>query len=187
MRKGLVLSIVVLFVLAIFFFYFEKSKTAEHNSKIINKNSMQILSPVFEDNTKIPSKYTCDGSQVVPPLEFAAVPKDAKSLVLFLEDPDTTMGTFDHWVKWNIPVTTTRIDEGKEPEGISGKGTTGDLNYIGPCPPTGEHRYIFSLYALDTTLDIPEGSDKETVKASIEGHIIDEATLTGLYSKESQK
>ena len=144
---------------------------------------MKIKSPAFENGGRIPAKYTCDGEDISPPLEFEDVPEDAKSLALVMDDPDAPMGTFDHWVVWNIPPETRSIEEGKEPEGVQGMTDFGRKGYGGPCPPRGEHRYFFKLYALDTKLDLPEGSRKSDLEKAMKGHIIAQATLMGRYSR----
>lgn len=144
---------------------------------------MELTSPHFENSGKIPAKYTCDGENINPALDISGVPEEAKSLVLIMDDPDAPMGTWDHWITFNIPPNTSRIEEGFEPGGISGKGTSGNLEYSGPCPPDGEHNYIFKLYALNTILDLEEGVSKEKVIDSMKGQIVAEATLTGSYSR----
>ncbi len=144
---------------------------------------MEITSSAFEHEGKIPSRYTCDGEDISPPLEFADVPEEAKSLVLVMDDPDALAGTFDHWLAWNIPANTKSIEEGKEPEGVQGTTDFGRKGYGGPCPPSGEHRYFFKLYALDTELDLPEGSSKEDLEKAMGGHIVEQAVLMGKYSR----
>jgi Raf kinase inhibitor-like YbhB/YbcL family protein len=149
------------------------------------KGPMLILtSKAFKDGEMMPSKYTCDGDNAFPPLEVANVPEATVSLALVLEDPDAVSGTFDHFLKWNIAPRTALIEEGKEPAGISGTTSSGKIGYVGPCPPSGSHRYIFSLYALDTALTLPEGSSKTALFAAIEGHILEESKLVGLYSRQ---
>ncbi|RJQ24759.1 YbhB/YbcL family Raf kinase inhibitor-like protein [Candidatus Parcubacteria bacterium] len=145
---------------------------------------MVISSPVFENNTKIPLDYSCDGPGINPPLLFLDVPEITQSLALIVEDPDAPSGTFIHWVVYNIDPKTEEVTEGSVPKGgIEGLNTAGEAKFRPPCPPNGEHRYIFKLYALDTTLDLPEGSTKEEIEESIKGHIIDTAELTGLYNR----
>lgn len=144
---------------------------------------MKIESPAFQHNENLPSIYTCDGGGTTPPLIFGDVPEGAKSLVLFFDDPDAVTGTFDHWVVWNIPVTTIEIKEGETPQGVVGKNSSGQNNYFPPCPPSGQHRYTFTVYALDTLLDVPSLSSKEMVKKAMDGHILDSSTLIGLYCR----
>src|SRR3989344_1638301 len=136
---------------------------------------MQILSSAFKENDFIPSKYTCDGNDVSPPLEFINVPKEAKSLALIMDDPDAPMGTFVHWVVWNILSSTKKISEGEELTFPQGKTDFGKLGYGGPCPPSKIHRYFFKLYALNTILNIRPGSTKQELEKAMKGHIIEMA------------
>ncbi len=152
---------------------------------------MKLTSSMFTHNGKIPSKYTCDSDNISPPLAIADVPAGAKSLTLIMDDPDVPKnlredGMWDHWVVFNIPTNTTDIHEGKEPVGIHGSGTAGNLSYFGPCPPDREHRYFFKLYALDTELNLAEKSTKQQVEAAMEGHILQQAELIGLYERINQ-
>lgn len=146
---------------------------------------MKILSPVFNHNSAIPSLYTCDGENINPPLMFEDVPTEAQSLVLISDDPDAPAGTWVHWTVWNISPSTKDIKENACPkeavEGITSFGTTG---YGGPCPPSGEHRYFFKLYALDTILDLGPETDKERLEESIQGHVIGQCEIIGLYSRQ---
>jgi len=142
---------------------------------------MKLISPAFKDGQTIPAAYTCDGADRIVPLEIIDVPKNAVSLALVMDDPDAPMGTWDHWVVWNIPPDTKKIDA--QPQGIAGKNSWGRLNYGGPCPPSGTHRYFFKLYALDAMLDLPAGSNKSSLLQAMKGHIIAEATLMGLYQR----
>ena len=148
---------------------------------------MKITSPTFENNGNIPSKYTCNGKNVSPPLIFLGIPENTKSLVLIMDDPDAVKPAgrvWDHWIIFDIPKGTKEIPEGQEPRGIHGKGTSGNLKYHGPCPPDGEHRYYFKLYALNTELNLSEGSAKSEIEKAMKGHIIEKAELIGKYKKE---
>lgn len=163
-------------------------KSISEHDIIVGMEDIILTSSVFEHNGSIPSKYTCDGEDINPSLSISGVDESAKSLVLIMEDPDVPKhlredGMWDHWIKFNIPVDTTVIEEGKEPVGISGVGTSGNLEYHGPCPPDGEHRYIFILYSLDTELDLKEGVTKEAVHNAMSGHILQKGELIGLYSR----
>jgi Raf kinase inhibitor-like YbhB/YbcL family protein len=146
-----------------------------------NMPNLQIKSPVFSDNAKIPAKYTCDGENINPPLSISGVPSTAKSLVLILDDPDAPGGTFNHWVVWNMPATTGEIKEGGPVPGTQGINSGGENGYFGPCPPSGIHRYIFKLYALDNTLNLDSYSESSAVKQAMNGHIIEQAQIIGLY------
>ncbi|HLC86003.1 MAG TPA: YbhB/YbcL family Raf kinase inhibitor-like protein [Candidatus Nanoarchaeia archaeon] len=147
---------------------------------------MKLTSSVFENNGEIPSKYTCNGENISPPLEIHDVPKSSKSLVLIMDDPDAVKPAgkvWDHWVVFNIPVTTKEIEEGSNPQGVMGKNTRGNLNYGGPCPPDTKHRYFFKLYALDSSLNLKEGSTKNEVEEAMKDHILEQATLMGTYER----
>ena len=144
---------------------------------------MNITSPAFGQNELIPSEYACDGSDISPELRIEGVPENTKSLVLINDDPDAPRGVWDHWVVFNIPAALTTIEKGREPEGRAGRNSWGNTGYGGPCPPSGTHRYFFKLYALDTLLDLDEGSVKAEIEAAMEGHIIESAQLVGLYSR----
>ena len=141
-----------------------------------------VKSAAFGNNERIPVKYTCDGADVNPPVTIDGVPEEAKTLVLIVDDPDA-MGTFTHWVVWNIPATTRRIEENTTP-GKEGISSYGKHSYGGPCPPSGTHRYFFKVYALDTELDLKLSSTKRDVAKAMEGHVLAEGELLGLYSRQ---
>jgi len=142
-----------------------------------------LTSSAFSNNGRIPDVYTCKGQDINPPLSLQGIPQGAKSFVLIMDDPDAPMGTWDHWVVWNIPPTTTEIHEGEEPQGVAGKNSWGRTGYGGPCPPSGTHRYVFKLYALDTMLNLKKGETKREVEQAMQGHILAQTQLVGLYSK----
>ena len=141
-----------------------------------------VKSPVFENNQLIPAKYTCDGDNVNPPLTIEGVPEGAKSLVLIADDPDCPTGTWNHWLVWNIPSTTRKIEENKVP-GTEGISTYRKHAYGGPCPPSGTHRYFFKVYALDAKLDLTANAEKKDVEKAMESHVLAEGELVGLYSR----
>lgn len=144
---------------------------------------MIIESPAFEQHQPIPAQYTCEGENRSPPLHFSGLPQGTSSLVLIMDDPDAPMGTFDHWIAWNIPPQMTDLQTGDTlpHEGVNGFGNQG---YGGPCPPRGKpHRYFFKLYALNTTLNLPEGSSKSAVESAMKSHILEEASLIGTYQR----
>jgi Raf kinase inhibitor-like YbhB/YbcL family protein len=148
---------------------------------------MKITSSAFENNQSIPEKYTCDGENINPPLEFSEIPASAKSLVLIVEDPDAPSKIWIHWVLYNMSPNISFINENSKPsnaeEGINDFGKSG---YGGPCPPSGTHRYIFRLYALDALLeDMPDFTDKEILTEAMHGHVIEQVELIGTYSKKS--
>jgi len=144
---------------------------------------MKLTSPAFVDGGTIPSRYTCDGANISPPLKISDVPEGTESLALVMDDPDAPMGTFDHWVVWNIPKGTREIPEGTEPQGVQGRTNFGKLGYGGPCPPSGTHGYKFKLYALSKKLDLKEGASKRELERAMKGNIIEEVVLTGKYSR----
>lgn len=145
---------------------------------------MEIKSPVFINNEEIPFKYSCDGQNISPPLSFKDIPQNAKSLALTVEDPDAPRGLFVHWIVWNINPKTEGFKEGSVPDeafqGVSGAGKAG---YIGPCPPSGTHRYFFKLYALNRVLDLEKDSNMEAFQKAINDCVIGKAELMGLYSR----
>lgn len=146
-----------------------------------------IKSSGFKDGEYIPVKYTCAGDNVNPFLEIRNVPQGTKSLALIMDDPDATGGrTWDHWILWNIESGTQYISEDTVPHNaVQGKNGWGSNRYGGPCPPEGNkpHRYMFKLYALDTTLNLPEGSSKEELIGAMEGHILEDAVLIGMFGR----
>lgn len=151
--------------------------------KISQNTRMQITSSAFTNNGSIPSKYTCDGEDISPPLSFVNIPKNAKSIALIMDDPDAPVGTFVHWVVWNISPDKTTISEGEKLPAIQGRTDFGKIGYGGPCPPSGTHRYFFKLYALDNILGLTEGSTKQDLEKAMINHIIDQAKLIGKYSR----
>ena len=146
---------------------------------------LQLASPEFAMNGRIPAKYTCDGSDVVnPPLVISNVPQAAHSLVLIMDDPDAPVGTWVHWVVWNIPALNGVIAENHVPvNGVQGRNSWQRNSYGGPCPPSGRHRYFFKLYALDTGLALPVTADKAQVERAMHGHIIAETHYLGTYQR----
>jgi Raf kinase inhibitor-like YbhB/YbcL family protein len=149
---------------------------------------MKIISPVFKDGESIPLKYTCEGQNISPPLKFIEIPDNAKSLVLMVEDPDAQAKPWVHWLVFNIPASVSGFDENSiardATQGICNGNTFG---YEGPCPPSGEHKYLFKLYALDMRLSIPDASDRKRVLHEMKGHVLAEAMLTGKYRKQKVK
>lgn len=154
--------------------------------------TLSITTAAFEQNGRIPTKYTCDASRATnPPLAFSGVPEGAKSLVLIMDDPDVPKalkpdGVFDHWVLFNISPDTKGIAEGGS-AGTAGRSGSGTNDYVGPCPPREyepkEHRYVFTLYALDARLALTEGASKQEVLKAMEGRVIEQAQIIGRYSR----
>jgi Raf kinase inhibitor-like YbhB/YbcL family protein len=155
--------------------------------------SMEISSTAFAHQGAMPSKYTCEGANVSPPLAWRGVPPGAKSLVLIMDDPDAPdpaapRMTWVHWVLYNIPATASGLPEGVRAAGLPA-GTREGVNdfqttaYGGPCPPIGRHRYFHKLYALDTVLPDLGKPRKADVERAMKGHVIAEAELVGTYQK----
>jgi hypothetical protein len=143
---------------------------------------LTIKSPSFQHNSPIPKKYSCDGENTNPPLTIEGTPKESKSLALMVDDPDAPSGTFDHWVVWNIPPSTTKIAEHSVP-GIEGLNGARQKGFMGPCPPSGTHRYFFKVYALDAELSLGAKSTKRDLEKAIQGHILAKGELIGLYHR----
>jgi Raf kinase inhibitor-like YbhB/YbcL family protein len=150
---------------------------------------IKITSSAFQDGGLIPSKYTCDGTDVSPPLQWNEVPESTKSIAVICDDPDAPMGTFVHWVLFNLPAETRELVEDIPPDdtlpndakqGTSDFGRTG---YGGPCPPSGTHRYYFKIYALDNELNLPDKARKSELVKAMEGHILGQGQLMGKYKR----
>jgi Raf kinase inhibitor-like YbhB/YbcL family protein len=149
---------------------------------------MKIHSPAFADGGAIPQQYTCKGQNISPQLDILDVPKEAKSLSLIMHDPDAPVGDFVHWLIWDIPANTATIATNNLPVGaVQGKTGFNENKYGGPCPPSGSgtHRYMFELYALDNSLNLNSGCDREKLQEAMEGHAIAQAVLTGLVAADS--
>jgi len=150
---------------------------------------IKVSSPIFEEGGMIPEKYTCDGMDVSPPLTWASVPEEAKSIALICDDPDAPLGTWVHWVLFNLPADINELPEGILPErelesrARQGMNDFHKIGYGGPCPPGGTHRYYFKLYALDVELDLEAGATKSDLIEAMEGHIVAEGQLMGRYSR----
>ena len=145
---------------------------------------IQITSTTFEDGGTIPVRYTCDGEDLSPPLVWTGLPVGTQSLALVVDDPDAPVGTWVHWVLFDLPAGTSSL-----PENVSGLGTDGlnswrRLGYDGPCPPPGSpHRYFFKLYALDSGLGLKEGAAKADIEKAMQGHILAQGQLVGRYNR----
>ena len=175
----IILAIAILFVSTKFIFH--KALTIE--LKAAKEGNMK-LTTVFGHNEKIPSEYTCDGEDLAPELNISDVPESAKELVLIVDDPDAPMGTWVHWLVYNIPVSTTKIDAKNLPkETRQGMTDFGRIGWGGPCPPSGTHRYFFKLYAIDNILNLQEGATKSQLESAIKGHVIEKDELIGLYKR----
>lgn len=150
---------------------------------------MEIKSTAFKEGELIPGKYTCDNIDISPPLEWSQVPSGLKSFALICDDPDAPMGTYVHWVLFNLPENTRDLSEDVPKVEVlnngakQGKNDFGKTGYGGPCPPGGTHRYYFKIYALDKELDSRPGITKRELLKAMEGHILAEAQLMGRYRR----
>jgi Raf kinase inhibitor-like YbhB/YbcL family protein len=148
-------------------------------------DAFKLSSPAFQHDGTIPSKYTCDGSDINPPLKIENVPQTAKSLALIVDDPDAPAGTWVHWVLWNISPSTRDLKENSVPQGADqGLNDFRKRSYGGPCPPSGTHRYFFKVYALDTMLSLGVNTTKSDLEKAMKGRIIAQGELIGLYNRK---
>ncbi len=151
--------------------------------------AIQLISEAFSEGAMIPTRYTCDGEDVSPPLSWTELPPETGSFALICEDPDAPVGTWDHWVLFNIPASATGLPEAVpatatlDDGSVHGNNSWGRLGYGGPCPPGGTHRYIFSLFALDIKLDLKSGATKSGLLKAMEGHILARTRLMGKYRR----
>lgn len=167
--------------------YYTYGKLHSSQIKSVRNVHMQLKSPSFGQNESIPKKFTCQGANISPALQWSGVPSMTKSLALICDDPDAPGKTWVHWVVYNLPPNVTRLDENANIQSLGGKeGMTdfGSTGYGGPCPPSGTHRYFFKLYALDVKLDLPDGVTKEQVLEAMQGHELAKAELMGTYKKD---
>lgn len=152
--------------------------------------TLNVTSPAFEDGAKIPAKYTADGANVSPPLNWQEIPEGAQSIVIIADDPDAPMGTWVHWLIWNIPAGEAGIRENvPSAEALANgavQGTTSfnRVGYGGPAPPSGTHRYYFKVYAIDKQLDLAPEARKADVEKAMQGHILAQGQMMGRYSKQ---
>ena len=151
-------------------------------SPVKGEEMITLTSPDFEHNHNIPARFTCQGEDVSPNLYISDTPVEAKSLVLIVDDPDASNGNWDHWVVFNIDPNTRVIPENSIP-GVEGSNDFGRLDWGGPCPPRGQHRYFFKLYALNKILSLPQGARKDVVLKAMEGYVLQKTELFGLFKK----
>jgi Raf kinase inhibitor-like YbhB/YbcL family protein len=149
--------------------------------------TLQLTSPSFSTGASIPARYTCDGRDMSPPLQWTGVPAGVKSFALIVHDPDAPAGDWVHWVAYNIPSAAVGLRENQPKKKSLDDGTLQGVNdfgkagYGGPCPPGGTHRYVFHLYALDALLTLPAGVERQVLEEAIKGHVLAEGELTGTY------
>jgi Raf kinase inhibitor-like YbhB/YbcL family protein len=155
---------------------------------------MRLSSTVFQQGGEVPARYTSDGENISPELSWQDFPDNAQSFVLIVHDPDAPRpGGFTHWVLYNIPRSTSHINENVSHDdqiaglGLQGKNDGGKIGYIGPAPPSGTHRYFFRLFAIDKMLDLAPGATHKQISAAVKGHILAQAELMGTYEKKSER
>lgn len=159
------------------------------------EGTIQLTSPAFDHNGAIPVQYTCDGANISPALQWSDIPEHTNSFALIVDDPDAPAKVWVHWILFNIPDTTQSLFENTpaySAQGFEGQagpflqGATdfnGKQGYGGPCPPSGTHHYHFTLYALDTLLDLPAGASKQELLKAMQGHILEQTILIGTYQR----
>jgi hypothetical protein len=151
--------------------------------------SIELTSPAFTEGQPIPERYTCNGENVSPALAWGEPPAGTQSFALIMDDPDAPGGTWDHWVFFNISAFIRSLPEAFPsgdtfPDGsMGGKNSWGNTGYGGPCPPSGTHRYVFKLYALDEVLAIPPGATRGELEKAMVGHILATGELMGTVTK----
>ncbi|TVQ38609.1 MAG: YbhB/YbcL family Raf kinase inhibitor-like protein [Spirochaetaceae bacterium] len=150
---------------------------------------MELKSSAVQKGQAMPRRYTCDDADISPPLAWSGVPPGTRALALICDDPDAPVGTWVHWVYYDIPASTLELvqgvapDEKPTPGGCQGRNDFGRLGYGGPCPPSGQHRYYFRLYALDSELGLNPGASRQQVESAMAGHVLDEAQLMVTYAR----
>ena len=148
-----------------------------------SSDKFELQSPAFKNGSVLPKVYSCQGSKNIPPLKWFNAPKGTKSFVLILKDPDAPKGLWTHWVVYNIPSSTTEVQENSNPKGGTlGQNEVNGREYFPPCPPSGTHRYIFDLYALDVEKISPKDDHRAGVESAIKGHVLGKAVLETKFS-----
>lgn len=166
------------------YYVYQQGLVAKFQEYITLKHMITLTSSAFTNNSPIPPLYTCDGEGKNPPLSIRNVPEVAQSLVLLVDDPDAPSGTYTHWVLFNMSSQTVDIAEKSVPDSaVVGQASSGTIGYEAPCPPSGTHRYVFTLFALDSTLPLERGASRPEVEKAMQGHIVDKTELVGLYSR----
>lgn len=151
---------------------------------------IEVTSAAFNDSGNIPTKYTCDGQDISPPLSWSVIPDGTKSIALIVDDPDAPRGDWVHWLVYDLPPSLRNLPEHVPPEEILGNGGRqgmtdfNKIGYGGPCPPSGTHRYFFKVYALDIDLHLAPGASKSQLLMAMEGHVLTEGQLMGKYSHQ---
>jgi Raf kinase inhibitor-like YbhB/YbcL family protein len=175
MRTTLIITLIILLVAAC------QPATIDTGNAV----KFKLSSPAFQDSGAIPAKFTCQGENVSPELNWSEAPANTQSYALIMDDPDAPGGTFTHWVLFDIPADTVRLAEGATAIGVDGKNNVDRTGYFGPCPPSGIHRYYFRLYALDVpSLNLKAGASRSEVEAALKNHVSGVAETMGRYEKQ---
>jgi len=146
---------------------------------------MKLNSSAFNNGETIPKKYTRQGVNMSPPLHLEEIPEKARSLAVIVDDPDAPSGVFNHWLVYNIDPKTKDIKENSTPViATQGRNDFGQTEYDGPQPPSGEHRYFFKAFALDSVLDLPRGAKRAELETAMQGHVLDHGEVKGRYQKQ---
>jgi len=152
--------------------------------------TIKVSSTAFKDGGTIPQQYTCDGDNSSPPLSWEAVPEGTRSIALIMDDPDAPGGTFVHWVLYDLPADLEGLPEGLPRDktfpvgGEQGVNSTNEIGYLGPCPPSGTHRYFFRVYALDEKMNLPAGETEDRLLNAMVGHILGQGQIMGRYQRQ---
>ena len=162
------------------------------NEQTVNKKTIQLTSTAFNNNTTVPTEHTCEGKDASPALKWSGVPEGTKSIALICDDPDAPVGTWVHWVIYNIPADAVELPEGVPTDqtlrngAIQGTNDFKKIGYGGPCPPKGHgpHRYFFKLYALDAAVSLKPGATKQQLEDAMKGHILAKGQLMGKYERK---
>ena len=179
--------------LAVVLFLLCSCRSADRNeseTKGGEKMEIRVTSSAFAEGELIPSKYTCDGANVSPPILWQGVPAEARTIALISDDPDAPVGTWVHWVLYDLPTNVTQLPENVPPDeklpngAVQGESDFGKIGYGGPCPPSGTHRYYFKIYALDTSLGLEPGATKGQLVNAMKEHIVAEGQLMGNYARK---
>jgi Raf kinase inhibitor-like YbhB/YbcL family protein len=181
---------ILLTVSILFFCACDNKVQAENKQKEKLNMKIKITSSAFEEGGIIPSKYTCDGNNISPPLQWNLVPDGTKCIALICDDPDAPSGDWVHWILYDLPANTQHLSENMPddetlPDGTrQGLTSFGKTGYGGPCPPNGFHRYYFRIYALDKKIDAAIILDKKKLLEEMDGHILAQGQLMGKYKRQ---
>jgi Raf kinase inhibitor-like YbhB/YbcL family protein len=146
--------------------------------------TLKVTSSAFEQGAAIPLKYTCDGENLSPQVGWSEAPAGTQSFALIMDDPDAPMGTYVHWVLYDLPTGSLELPEAVQSAGVAGVNSSRKSGYTGPCPPRGSpHHYNFKVYALDQMLGLQAGSNKADLEKAMQGHVLAWGQLTGVFGR----